>query len=350
MNQCVLQYLGFFDEKIFILTGTSSDEAVGPPDVAVIIPAWNAETTVSRAIDSALSQVGVSVEVIVVDDASTDGTVRVLSDLAALDRRVTFLQQSRNMGPAAARNRALDAATAPYVTPLDSDDFMEEGRLATLLDLAKQGSWDIVADDLYKMVAGSDEMSRTRLWSRKEIGVQAVDLPFFVKGNLSELHGDRGELGFLKPLIYKAFLDQIGLRYDEGMRLGEDYLLYATALVQGAQFCLTDPAGYVAVVRDDSLSGSHRAKDLGALVQADSQLLSEVSDDPQAKALIRRHRLETWKRWAWMRLIEAVRDRDGREVFAAFRGPPGVGLSLMGRLAEQAYLRTARRLSGRASR
>ncbi len=284
------------------------------------------------------------------DDASTDETATVVDHLAKSDPRVTLLCQPENKGPAAARNRALEAAKAPYVTPLDSDDFMDEGRLARLFDLAHSGPWDVVADDLYKVEAGSPDASRDRLWSTEGIGIQPVDLPFFVRGNLSALHGNRGELGFLKPLISKTFLDRHGIRYDEEMRLGEDYLLYATALVRGARFCLTDPAGYVAVVRPDSLSGNHRARDLGALVQADRQLLGIVDDDPAARALIERHKLETWKRWAWMRLIEAVRTRDGREAVAAFRGPPRVGLSLVGRLMEQAYLRTARRLTKRVSR
>ncbi|MBM7069108.1 glycosyltransferase family 2 protein [Actibacterium sp. 188UL27-1] len=320
---------------------------MSPPDIAVIVPAWNAEATLERAVSSALAQHDVSVQVIVVDDASTDGTLDVARRLAEQDNRITALDQPLNRGPAAARNRGLAATQARFVTPLDSDDFMEPDRLSKLVMIAESGAWDFVADDLYKVAEDVPDGPRHRLWSQDVIGIQELTFQLFVRGNLSRLHGGRGELGFIKPLVSNRFLQEHALRYDENMRLGEDYAFYATALLKGARFCLTDPAGYVAVTRATSLSGQHSAKDLGALVSADDKLAQLPNLTAADLGALQEHKIETRKRWHWMRLIDAVKQRDISRAIGCFAGPPAVGLSLVGKLIEQLYLRSTRRVFGR---
>ena len=96
------------------------------PSVVVIIAAYNAGTTIQRAIWSALAEPE-TVEVIVVDDASNDDT---LAQAAAADDgsgRLHLIPLATNAGPAAARNYALDHSVAPWVTILDADDFLSPG-------------------------------------------------------------------------------------------------------------------------------------------------------------------------------------------------------------------------------
>lgn len=315
------------------------------PDIAVIIAAWNAQDTLGRAVESVLAQSGVSFEIIVVDDASTDETLACGQAYADFDRRVTIMSQPCNEGPAAARNRALDSVTARYVTPLDSDDFMDAGRLERLLIIATEGGWDFVCDDLFKVEETSIDGPRKRLWSQTNIGIVPIEFADFLRGNLSALHGGRSELGFVKPLIKKEFIDEYALRYREDMRLGEDYAFYATALAKGARFCLTDPAGYVAVIRPTSLSGSHSARDLGALVQADRMLMKQAQLCSIDRKALDAHYIETMKKWHWMRLIDAVKERDVLSALRCFVAPPAVVLSLVLNLGEQAFLRSGAWLS-----
>lgn len=317
------------------------------PDVAIIIAAWNAEDTLGRAIDSLLLQEGVSLEIIVVDDASTDGTLVCAQSFAARDPRITVLTQDENAGPAAARNRALEMVTARYVTPLDSDDFMEQGRLVKLTEIAMQGGWDLVGDDLFKVDETSVNGPRRRLWSQTDIGTVPITFSEFIRGNLSSAHGGRCELGFLKPLISVGFLNLNILRYDENMRLGEDYVFYATALLQGARFCLTDPTGYIAVTRANSLSGDHGAHELGALVRADCMLLNLPSLGNDERDALQAHYIETLKKWHWMRLIDAVKARQLLPALQCFVAPPAVVLSLLGLLGKQVVLRSARAMAWR---
>ena len=76
-----------------------------------------------------------------------------------------------------------------------------------------------------------------------------MDFGFFIDSNISRASRMRRELGFLKPLVRRSMLEKYGLTYDEGMRLGEDYDLYARALSLGAKMRLIPWTGYVSVMR-----------------------------------------------------------------------------------------------------
>lgn len=90
------------------------------PTVSVVIPTYNHGETVERAIDSALGQTLRDIEVIVVDDASTDHTQEVLDRIG--DPRLTCLRHETNRGGSAARNTGIDHSTGEYIAFLDADD------------------------------------------------------------------------------------------------------------------------------------------------------------------------------------------------------------------------------------
>ncbi|HEY6882284.1 MAG TPA: glycosyltransferase family A protein [Polyangiales bacterium] len=106
-----------------------------PRLVSIIIPAFNARATVREAVESALNQTYRQIEVIVIDDASTDGTLDVISDLALRDSRLRLIRQERNAGAPASRNRAIWASRGEYLAFLDADDVWHPEKLA--LQVAK---------------------------------------------------------------------------------------------------------------------------------------------------------------------------------------------------------------------
>lgn len=101
------------------------------PIISVIMPVWNAEKTVAIAIASILEQTWRPLEVIVVDDASTDDSWGVLQKVAATDPRVKVLRNARNVGPYVSKNRGLKHAQGAYITGHDADDWAHPERLAT---------------------------------------------------------------------------------------------------------------------------------------------------------------------------------------------------------------------------
>ena len=102
------------------------------PLVSIIIPAFNAAPVIGDAIRSAQAQSEAHVEMVVVDDASTDDTAVVVEGLAARDARVRLLRMERNGGPGVARNAGLDAARGEWIALLDADDRYHPQRLRVL--------------------------------------------------------------------------------------------------------------------------------------------------------------------------------------------------------------------------
>jgi glycosyltransferase involved in cell wall biosynthesis len=91
------------------------------PLVSVIIPAYNAEKFIGVTLDSVLAQTYKNIEILVVDDGSTDRTVDIVQRRALEDKRITLLRQ-KNQGVAAARNLAIRHSTGEYIAPIDADD------------------------------------------------------------------------------------------------------------------------------------------------------------------------------------------------------------------------------------
>ncbi len=98
-----------------------SKNDLNQPLISVIIPAYNAETFLAKTLESVLSQTYQNIEILVVDDGSTDKTAEIVKSFARKDNRISLLQQS-NAGVAAARNLAIEKSRGEYIAPIDADD------------------------------------------------------------------------------------------------------------------------------------------------------------------------------------------------------------------------------------
>jgi glycosyltransferase involved in cell wall biosynthesis len=175
------------------------------PKVSVVIPVYNREASIARAVRSALDQTVRDIEIIVVDDRSSDNTVEVLEQVT--DTRIVMLRNEANAGAAAARNRGICAATGRFVAFLDSDDFWDpeklERQLACFETAAadvhvicsayrgmhiasgrvverRPGSgtnWPLRLLDVCSIAPGSTMLARRQIFS--EIGDQNIDLRQF---------------------------------------------------------------------------------------------------------------------------------------------------------------------------
>lgn len=250
--------------------------------ICVIIAAKNASDTIGLAVASALREEAVS-EVVVVDDGSTDMTAAAAQAADDGTGRLKLITFSQNRGPSAARNAAIAQSTAPLIAILDADDFFFPGRFAPML--AEDG-WDFIADNIAFVADPAALTVPARFQSRS----RAMSLQQFVEGNISERGKPRGETGFLKPVMRRSFLAEHELRYDEQLRLGEDYDFYVRALAGGARYKVIEHCGYGAVVRGDSLSSRHRTEDLRRLFEADNAILAQMELQPAERRIITAHR------------------------------------------------------------
>ena len=169
----------------------SPDGAI--PELSVIVPCWNAADSIERAIGSVLGDHETSLECVVVDDGSTDGSPAILERLAAADPRVVVIRVPENAGASAARNLALERSRGTWLTFLDADDILTEGGVAALmrptrttdaLAVIGQRIWD---DGTRTWVSGLYDIPDIREPGRKSIA-SAPGLVYYASATGKALH------------------------------------------------------------------------------------------------------------------------------------------------------------------
>lgn len=258
--------------------------------VSVVIPAYNAAEYIESAVASAMAQSLADIEIIVVDDHSTDDTRERVAAVAAADRRVSLLALPCNGGPSAARNAGLSAARGKWVALLDADDSYEPDRLATLIALAEVHGADLVADNML-LIDEADGSRAPMMPPGFMPEPRRLDLAEFIARNISRPDAPRTNYGFLKPVMRRRFLTDHGICYDEKVRFAEDFALYVDCLRSGAIWWLHPRPMYLYLVRSTSLTQVQTVGDLDRLRRRQRALLAEArrnGDRPFAN-LVARH-------------------------------------------------------------
>lgn len=123
--------------------------------ISVIIPAYNAESYLSRSVESVCAQTHEDLELILIDDGSTDQTRAIVDSLASKDSRIKVIHQS-NRGVSFARNRGIEEAQGEFIQFLDADDTMEPASLRTLLTAAKKDNSDFAMSAHHRLMYDAD--------------------------------------------------------------------------------------------------------------------------------------------------------------------------------------------------
>jgi succinoglycan biosynthesis protein ExoU len=301
--------------------------------ISVIIAAYNCEATIVKCIKSAINQSLVD-KVYVVNDCSTDRTLEVINKKFGAEKKVVVLSNKKNMGPSFSRNRALENCDTEWVTILDSDDFLIENRFKTLLSYASD--YDIIADDQFRIVE-SDSTDLTKMLDIEE--PQIVDLNFFLDSNITRKNEYRKELGFVKPLLKLSFITQHKLSYKEDMRLGEDFEFYSRLLSHGAKFILIEACGYVAVVRDDSLSAKHSVKDLRLLRDCNLELIKDFNYDTNSEKLLYKLYYSINKKVKWIEFYTSIKKKNFINSIVVLFSRIDVFIFILKNLSEQIKVR-----------
>jgi succinoglycan biosynthesis protein ExoO len=210
------------------------------PCVSILIPAFNAASTLSRALESVLAQSLSSWEVLVINDGSTDATKEIAHDYEKRDARIRLLSMPRNSGQSAARNTGFAEARGKWIALLDADDAFLPERLERLLSHAEKNGLDMVADNQLFFDAPLGIVSHKAM----EKGTRP--LAWTLSAHLAnENIGAPFKWGLLKAVLRKAFLDQHKIGYRQEFNMGEDSLFYAELLVLGARAEILPEALYL---------------------------------------------------------------------------------------------------------
>lgn len=273
------------------------------PDVSIIIAAYNAEDTIERAIESALAQVNVSVEVIVADDCSSDQTREKV--LAIHNPRVRLIALDKNRGPGGARNAAIAAAQGRWIAVLDADDVFKPMRLFLMLERASETGAQIIVDNLD--VIDLENNCRTMFLEEALVQRDSIDLASFIRSNI--LFQTEHNFGYMKPVFEREFLRKKGLQFDENLRIGEDYLLLASGLAEGGTCAIVPTAGYVYYIRAGSISRVLHLHHVEAMLAADAGFLQRYPLHGLALAAQKRRTVSLHEAHAFISLIDSLKAR-----------------------------------------
>ena len=112
--------------------------------ISIIMAAYNAEKTIEQAISSVLSQTYSNFELIIVNDCSKDGTVKLVENIAAKDSRVHLISNEKNSGVSFTRKHGLEEAMGEWIAILDSDDVWAPEKLEKQIDLQEKTNADLL--------------------------------------------------------------------------------------------------------------------------------------------------------------------------------------------------------------
>lgn len=235
------------------------------PKVSVIIPTYNVEAYIEQALRSALDQTVQTIEVIIVDDASTDKTVSIIQGMK--DPRIQITINEKNSGPSHSRNVAIQKAKGDWIALLDGDDWWENNRLQRMLEVAEAQQATIVADDIQNYAEGEKNP-----WNETQLGKWRHSSDKWVPSAADVVDYD---LGPLKPLFQREFLVQKGLHYQEEITYGEDFVLLLECLLQGAKMVVFAEPLYIRRAWANSLT-AHRQKSTESLIQLTKTYLTKL--------------------------------------------------------------------------
>jgi succinoglycan biosynthesis protein ExoO len=238
------------------------------PVVSVVVANYNGQRYLAEALRSILTQSLTELEVLFVDDASTDRSVAIAEAMATKDRRLQVHRLTANAGPAAARTYALTLARGAWIAVVDSDDYIHPERLQRLVTVAEADDADIIADDQLVFDGTHHQAPRRLLSGALASAASWVTPAQYVLAN--RMCARATPLGYLKPLIRTSMLAEHHICYAETLRIAEDYDLVARLLARGARFRLLPELLYFYRRHDASISHRLSAATLRAMVAADT--------------------------------------------------------------------------------
>ena len=180
--------------------------------VTVIIPAYNCEGYIRHCLDSLLSQTGASLEIIVINDGSTDGTYKVLEEYSD---RIT-VQTTDNGGSSSARNKGIEMATGDYIMFIDADDWLEAGTIERLGYVIQETGAEVIKFRYKKVFPDGREIVDKNQFDKYEV-IEKKDFkekiyPYFISGiRLNSMC-----VGIFKKELIK------GRQFREDMQVAED--------------------------------------------------------------------------------------------------------------------------------
>jgi teichuronic acid biosynthesis glycosyltransferase TuaG len=212
--------------------------------ISVIIPSWNAAAFLPTTIDSVMSQIWASVEIIVVNDGSTDSTGRYLEELGD---KISVINMDNSGGPSRPRNVGIEHSGGEFISFFDSDDLMEPDKLSKAMEVfTAHPEVDFVftnfrSIDLDNKVLNRNYLSEYKVF-RHNLEPSAVDDTYLLTGEETFRNLLRANfIGTSSVVCRRSIFDEVGL-FDEEMKNADDIDMWMRIARAGYRFAFIDKA------------------------------------------------------------------------------------------------------------
>jgi succinoglycan biosynthesis protein ExoO len=313
------------------------------PLVSVVIPAYNVAPWIGQAIDSVLNQTHQNLEILIIDDASTDDTAAVVASYS--DLRLRLIRHPTNVGRGAVRNSGIREAKGGWIAMLDADDWFHPRRIEVLLDKAQALNVDLIVDDQFLIDGDS-----TRPWGRRFDGAALPKQPLLISIE-KLLH--KPILGVAKPFLRSSFINHYRLQYNNRYKHGQDLIFLLDCLFAGARSWYVPSANYFSRFRYGSAiwnSAVHSSEMIK--VWSDLAQNPAISACPDRLALAQDGLAKTKENVRYSTVTEAVKSGQWRLALSAILKDPYFLCILPKRIPRMISTRTKRfvaRLSGHST-
>lgn len=243
--------------------------------ISIIVPVYNVKDYIRECIDSLIKQENINIEIILVDDCSTDGSFDICKDYEKIDKRIKLISHKDNLGVEISRNDGIDVATGEWVLFLDSDDYLKNTGLLDSVLYAEKNKLDILI------------CSYTR-YNQAGMNVQSASIQSGVYTRTaicSELLENISYpiLSCVGSKLYrKAFLDQNAIRFNRYYKYNEDGAFIISALKKSNRVGYLDEPFYVYRIRSNgSYQSQYRKHEFNEISKTD-ELIKTVFVDNNA--------------------------------------------------------------------
>lgn len=242
------------------------------PTVAIVVPAKDDARFLRPCLRSIREQWFPSLECVVVDDGSTDDTLRIAQEFADKDDRFRVVSHAEPRGPSAARNTGIAASSAPYVTFLDADDFLYQHSIKRRVEALQAADSDVVAGvfcdwQTTAETEGRNPPSRAPAERDRVVGfVHGPECPFIVTA----------------PVVRRSILELVG-GFDESLPTAEDFDLWIRVLRAGYTFAYVPMIGVAYRQKSTGLvfaGSAHHAEAALAVIDGQYEDVSAVENPP----------------------------------------------------------------------
>lgn len=272
------------------------------PVLSVIVPVYNVESYIERCVDSLSGQTLKEIEILLIDDGSTDGSGAICDKMAAEDTRIQVIHK-RNEGQGIARNCGIEAAKGQYVTFVDSDDYMEKEAYQYLVEEAERYHADVICFGYSKDDQLGNSMYQSRIRERCYSGEEVKS------GFMLHFFGDDPADDDMRGVSACMSVYRMDMIKEHGVRFASERKVLSEDTIFNLEFCRyaniavsCEKIFYHYCIQADSFSRGYSKERLGKTAEF-MEILSGYAKEFGVEALTA-NRIQMV---LWVSLLDAIR-------------------------------------------